>query len=99
MEDFYFHPTKDSLGGDLGQVNGDLQEVAVACRKHPLCVGFNSNGFLKEALSDYSDWYKWTEDQTKGFYTKTSCYDVDSIDQWPCSVRQSTFNMCSTDSR
>ena len=99
MNGFYFHPTKDTYGKELGLVSGDLEDFAVACRKHPSCVGFNSNGFLKEALDDYSKWYKWTDNETKGFYTKTSCYDVDSIDQWPCSVRQDTLNMCSTHPR
>ena len=78
--------------------SGDEATYAVACRKHPRCVGFNSNGYLKHTLSDYSAWNKWTEDLTKGFYTKKSCYDPDVIDQWPCHERE-TLGMCNSDPR
>ena len=98
LDDFHFHPLMDSLGGDLIRLTGTMNDIALACRKDPDCLGFNSNGYLKESLDDYCDWYKWTDDRTKGFYTKKSCYDVDAIDGWSCSDRAG-LNMCASDPR
>ena len=89
----------DSTGGDLHQMTaGDKEKLAAACRKHPRCKGFNSNGWLKHTLLDYSVWNKWTENATKGFYTKKSCYDSNVIDQWPCYER-AALGMCQSDQR
>ena len=88
----------DSMGGDLVKLTGTIDHIALACRQIPNCVGFNSNGFLKESLHDYSDWYKWTDDSTKGFYTKKSCYDVNANDEWSCSDRASK-SMCTSHPR
>ena len=88
----------DSLGGDLAIVNGTKDDIAVACRKHPDCFGFNTEGWLKNSLHDLSEWYVWTDDWAKGFYTKKPCYDADVIDQWPC-IERAGLNMCISDPR
>ena len=95
-ESFNFIPLKDSPGGDLfvRRLIGSLHFIAEVCRKNFKCVGFNSNGWLKEELmEDRSLWHTWTQDSSKGFYVKKDCIDRDLYDS--CAERRNR-NECNT---
>ena len=94
-ESFVFFPKKDSRGGDIGEmVVGPLYFIAELCRKNSHCLGFNSNGWLKNIIRDETEWDNWTQDQTKGLYLKKSCIDRDLSDS--CAERKNN-NMCETE--
>ena len=84
-ESFTFFPKKDSPGGDLGeQIIGPLYFIADICRKNLQCLGFNSNGWLKNRIKNETEWdNEWTKDETKGFFLKKSCIDRDLYDSCP----------------
>lgn len=96
LDDFVFHPLKDSIGGDIGGArieNGDVSDFAAVCRKHPDCLGFNSNGWVKKTLLPSDQWSDSFVNPYSGLYVKKQCFDYDRIDDWPCSVRAG-LGMC-----
>jgi hypothetical protein len=70
LEDYEFTPFMDSDGGDFEQVEGNLGDIATRCSVIPSCLGFNTNGLLKNTLMPQSEWSRWTDDSSKGFYEK-----------------------------
>jgi hypothetical protein len=68
---FVFHPKMDSYGGDLKpdvtNYKNQPAEIYRACVERPGCVGFNTNGYLKEKIEPQL--YQWTEDPTVGLVT------------------------------
>lgn len=65
-------PLLDSEGSDIRRLlDKSPAELAQECDVEPTCKGFNSNGWLKHTLTDKASWVKWTEDGSKGFYTRT----------------------------
>ena len=95
-ESFTFFPKKDSRGGDIGErVIGPLHYIAAVCRKNSECLGFNSNGWLKNTIRNETEWdNNWTQDESKGFFLKKSCIDRDLYDS--CAQRKSN-NKCETE--
>ena len=67
---FDFHPFVDSGGGDIGRLEGGVENYAKVCSSNSACLGFNSNGWYKNVLKPKSRWGKWTSDPKQGFYTK-----------------------------
>ena len=67
---FDFHPFVDSGGGDIGRLEGGVENYAKVCSSNSACLGFNSNGWYKNVLKPKSQWGKWTSDHKQGFYTK-----------------------------
>ena len=64
---------RDSPGNDIRKLPGaSLAEIAVACNRTALCVGFNSNGWIKSKLLPIAQWQKWTDNPCLGFYTKNA---------------------------
>merc|ERR1740138_1732289 len=56
------HAGKDSGGGNLERLSGkSIVELKEACNEKPVCVGFNSAGWLKSSLADQSEWYDWED--------------------------------------
>ena len=71
MDKFDFYPMMDSSGNDIKRSNrGNIKAFATECNADPNCRGFNSNGWLKRVVRRQSEWSKWTNDKTKGFYVK-----------------------------
>ena len=70
MDKFDFHPFLDSSGNDIKRASGNINAIASECFSNPRCAGFNSNGWMKHTLRDQSQWSRWTDDSTKGFYVK-----------------------------
>ena len=63
---------RDSFGNDIRNLPGaSLAEIAAACNR-TLCVGFNSNGWIKSKLLPKDQWQKWTDNPCLGFYTKNA---------------------------
>ena len=95
-ESFTFYPKRDSHGGDIGErIIGPLHLISAVCRKNSECLGFNSNGWLKNIISDQSEWdNNWTQDDRKGFFVKKVCIDRDLYDS--CAERKRN-NECETE--
>ena len=74
------------VDGEIEVICGPLYFIAEVCRKNSKCLGFNSNGYLKEVLKPENDWDNWTDDVTKGFYKKKECIDRDLHDS--CKERK-----------
>jgi len=58
------HVGKDSGGQNLKRIDGaecttDCSVLEEACSAMPECVGFNSAGWLKSALTEEDQWYDW----------------------------------------
>ena len=71
MDKFNFYPMMDSHGNDIKWSNaGNVKAFANECNADPNCSGFNSNGWLKHTVRRQSEWLKWTNNTTKGFYVK-----------------------------
>merc|ERR1719265_1011520 len=52
------HSGKDSGGANIKRIpEATTEELEEACSADPACVGFNSNGVLKSAIADESEWY------------------------------------------
>jgi hypothetical protein len=68
---FVFHPKMDSYGGDLKpdvtSYKNQPAEIYRACVERPGCIGFNTNGYLKQKIEPQL--YQWTEDPTVGLVT------------------------------
>jgi len=63
----------DSRDNDIGNnMSGGIEVYAKECIKKDYCVGFNSNGWLKDTIQIKSQWYKWTDDTSLGLYVKKS---------------------------
>ena len=68
---YVFTPMLDSPGNDIRYLPGvPLARIAQACNRNALCVGFNSNGWIKFQLLPFSQWQEWTNEPCLGFYTK-----------------------------
>ena len=95
-ESFTFYPKRDSHGGDIGErIVGPLHFIASVCRKNSDCLGFNSNGWLKNFIRDRAEWdNNWTQDESKGFFVKKTCIDRDLYDT--CAERKRN-NECETE--
>lgn len=62
-----FYPGKDSGGRDIERrTNLDDAELYSACIETPGCVGFNTNGYLKNYIVEPAAFSTWTTDPTKG---------------------------------
>ena len=70
VDKFDFRPFLDSSGNDIKRASGNINAIASECFSNPRCAGFNSNGWMKHTLRDQSQWSRWTDDSTKGFYVK-----------------------------
>ncbi len=73
--DYVFYQGLDSGGNDIRQDESqdNIEELKKQCDKEPKCIGFNTNGWLKQLLNPFSKWVKWTDEPNKGFYRlKTS---------------------------
>ncbi len=71
LEQFDFFPFMDSHGNDIGWSNGGgVDAYALECLVNSMCLGFNSNGWMKDTIKPLSSWNVWTNDPTKGFYLK-----------------------------
>ena len=71
LANFDFTPFMDSPSGDLRKSSGgNVDEYAEECNKDIDCLGFNSNGWMKNQIADKSKWIKWTSNQSLGFYLK-----------------------------
>merc|ERR1719440_12150 len=52
------HSGKDSGGSNIKRIpEATTKELEEACSADPACVGFNSNGVLKSAIAEESEWY------------------------------------------
>ena len=47
-----------------------LDEMKSHCDANEECLGFNSNGWMKNYLRPDNEWIHWTDDPNKGFYIK-----------------------------
>jgi len=65
-----FHPFMDSGGNDITNITGDVPQLQDWCTARPECLGFNTNGWMKNAISSQSTWSRWTDDSLKGMYVK-----------------------------
>jgi len=71
LANFDFTPFMDSGSNDIRKsLSGNVDGYAEECSMDTDCLGFNSNGWLKHYVSDESQWYKWTNDPSLGFYVK-----------------------------
>jgi hypothetical protein len=71
-DEWEFIPHLDSGGNDIGSLGQgkSIEEMKVLATTIPDCVGFNSNGWFKHTLLPENQWYRWTEDPSKGFYVR-----------------------------
>ncbi len=53
-----------------------VDQLKSMCDKLSGCVGFNTNGWMKNKLKPLADFNKWTDDPSKGFYYKKSALPV-----------------------
>ena len=73
LDEFDFYPLMDSPGNDIGNKrSGGIEDYAKECIEKDNCLGFNSNGWLKDTIQIKSQWYKWTDNPSQGIYVKKS---------------------------
>lgn len=66
---YVFSAFVDSGGNDIKFSPGlTPEQLAAECDSIPTCVGFNSNGWLKNVAT--GPWVRWTEDHKLGFYMR-----------------------------
>jgi len=70
LDNYDFYQFYDSFGGDIGEFTGGVRNYAEVCSKNINCLGFNSNGWLKNNIQDRSKWDKWTNNPALGLYVK-----------------------------
>lgn len=87
---YEYHPTLDSVGGDIGQFNGDLQAIATACDSCSECLGFVSNGWLKKTIKAQSAWSVSFSDTTKGLYIKRTNPPISTVPTPPTTTTTAT---------
>merc|ERR1719353_590554 len=52
------HAGKDSGGSTIKRIpEASVEELEEACSADPACVGFNTNGILKNSIADEGEWY------------------------------------------
>lgn len=73
-ESYNFYQGLDSGGNDIRRSNNqdNAEALMQECNEDPNCLGFNTNGFLKNKLNPKDSWRKWTDEPKKGFYAKES---------------------------
>lgn len=69
---FNFLPFTDSFGNDIEQmVGGTVSDFAEKCYANPQCIGFNTNGYLKNDVLPLSEFDKWNyTDASEGLYLR-----------------------------
>ena len=68
---YTFLPGLDFGGNDIKKSDkeNNYEELSAECDAIESCVGFNTNGYLKNVVRIGTQ-YKWTDDGAKGFYIK-----------------------------
>ena len=69
---YVFTQGMDSNLGDIKNVPGQtVDQLKRLCDTTMGCLGFNTNGWIKNQLSPQAQWVRWTDDPAKGFYNKS----------------------------
>lgn len=68
--EYVFYQGLDSGGNDIRKDTNkdDIERLKEQCDKEEKCIGFNTNGWLKNLLIPFTKWTLWTEEPNKGFY-------------------------------
>lgn len=83
LDSFEFYPFLDSDGGNIGRLSGGIEVYAQKCNINLVCLGFNSNGWYKSRLKQFSEWITWTDDPTLGFYKRKDYVNNFDLDEPP----------------
>jgi hypothetical protein len=84
IEGYTFHQGLDSDSGDIKLLNAQTpQQLAQFCSENTNCLGFNTNGWVKQNLLPKIDWTQWTSEPTEGFYVKN---EIDTSVAQPASA-------------
>ena len=68
---YMYHPGLDSSLGDIVHLPGlAVNELKVYCDSDSSCVGFNTNGWIKNSLQSRSEWQSWSMSTEEGLYVK-----------------------------
>ena len=68
---YLFHPGRDSVGFDIGNVGRDIEVLARECTADARAVAFNTDGFLKHELRPAAQWtHIDNADGNEGLYVK-----------------------------
>lgn len=74
---YIYFQGKDSPLNDITQ-RADLADnvsgLKAACDSTPGCVGFNTNGWIKNKIIPQAQWVSWTTDPNKGSYFLQGAY-------------------------
>jgi hypothetical protein len=69
-DEYVFHPSVDSSGYDIKQVNISIPELKKLCNELPYAVAFNTNGWIKYKIRSEQDWCKYPPLSCFGLYVK-----------------------------
>ena len=68
---YMYYPGLDSSLGDIVHLPGlTVNELKVYCDSDSSCVGFNTNGWIKNSLQSRSEWHSWSMSAEEGLYVK-----------------------------
>jgi hypothetical protein len=68
-----FFSMKGSYGNDIQKSSSnDIESYSKECDELPDCKGFDSDGYLKFQILNYSRWSSWTNEPNKGLYLKSN---------------------------
>jgi len=59
---YVVHDGVDAGGGNMMKLDGKtVTELENACNADPVCIGFNSAGWLKSVIAPEAEWYSWDD--------------------------------------